>query len=234
MNVDDDMMYTHVERALKTSDDEAMMTIYESVLLISGKPETAEALFTIMLPAMERLENDARTKRDLNDEKESERKKKEEKARTLKARADGSTALSSGDIIGTCLEFSETGKCPRINCSFKHRKLNDEQTKRLKEMMKERRERMGAGGDRSFITCYACGEKGHISTHCPNPKQNQKKANTNTTKIVRFETDDDMMSTMRASTNHMTDEQVKMLARELMAARGVGTSMNMAEGQGKT
>ena len=248
MNVDDDMMYAHVERALNTSGDEAMMEMYKSVLLVSGKPETAEALFTHMLPAMERLDNDARTKRDLNgnttatenDERERERKKKKEEkaARTLKARADGGTALSNSDIMGTCLEFSERGTCPRINCSFKHQKLNDSQTKRLKEMMKETRDRMGVGGGRSSITCYTCGEKGHIAIHCTKPKNantpGPTKANTNTTKIVTRETDDDMMSTMRASTNHMSDEQVKMFARELMASRGVSTSMNMAEGQGKT
>ncbi|MFZ9065614.1 MAG: C2HC-type zinc finger protein, partial [bacterium] len=177
MNVDDDMMYTHVERALKMSGDEKLLKIYDSVLLISGKPETAEALFEKLLPAMKRHENDARTKhdlndartnRDLNDETERERKKKkEEKARTLRTRADDSTVLSNSDIIGTCLEFSETGKCPRINCSFKHQKLNDSQIKRLKELMKMKRERVGDWSDRSSITCYACGEKGHISTHCP-------------------------------------------------------------------
>jgi hypothetical protein len=249
MNVDDDMMYTHVERALKMSDDETLVKIYDSVLLISGKPETAEALFSKLLPAMKRHENDARTKhdlngdktendartnRDLNDERERELKKKKEenlRASTFKARTDDSTALSSGDIIGTCLEFSETGKCPRMNCSFKHRKLNDSQTKRLKEMMKTKRD---------ITTCYACGEKGHIATHCPKQKNERtnanttNRANTKTTKIVTCETDDDSMRTMRASTNHMSDEQVKMFARELMAARGVSTSMNMAEGQGKT
>lgn len=241
MNVDDDMMYTHVERALKMSDDEKLLKIYDSVLLISGKPETAEALFEKLLPAMKRHENDARTKhdlndartnRDLNEDKERERKKKreeknEEKAHALRTRAGDSTALSNSDIIGTCLEFCETGKCPRINCSFKHQKLNDSQIKRLKELMKMKRERMGEWSDRSSITCYACGAKGHISTHCPNPQ-------TKTTKKtqVMSATDNESMSMMRENTKNMSDEQVIMFARELMEARGVST--NVAEGQAKT
>ncbi|MFZ8905090.1 MAG: hypothetical protein ACO20I_14250 [bacterium] len=81
MNVDDDMMYTHVERALKMSGDEKLLKIYDSVLLISGKPETAEALFEKLLPAMKRHENDARTKHDLNDAR-TNRDLNDETART--------------------------------------------------------------------------------------------------------------------------------------------------------
>ncbi|MFZ9065514.1 MAG: C2HC-type zinc finger protein, partial [bacterium] len=174
MNMDEDFLYNYVEKAMKGSDDVGMVETYKQVLLThGGRPATLDTLFSILLPAMKRLENDARTNRDLIDEKERERKKKreekkEEKAHVLKTRAGDSTALSNSDIIGTCLEFSETGKCPRTNCAFKHNELNDPQIKRLKELMKMKRERMGLEwSDRSSITCYACGEKGHISTHCP-------------------------------------------------------------------
>ena len=86
---------------------------------------------------------------------------------------------------------------------------------------------MGDWSDRSSITCYACGEKGHISTHCPKPQTKTTKK----TKVMS-ETDDESMSMMRASTKHMSDEQVIMFARELMEARGVST--NVAGGQAKT
>ena len=86
---------------------------------------------------------------------------------------------------------------------------------------------MGEWSDRSSITCYACGAKGHISTHCPNPQ-------TKTTKKtqVMSATDNESMSMMRENTKNMSDEQVIMFARELMEARGVST--NVAEGQAKT
>ncbi|MFZ8905091.1 MAG: hypothetical protein ACO20I_14255 [bacterium] len=93
--------------------------------------------------------------------------------------------------------------------------------------MKMKRERVGDWSDRSSITCYACGEKGHISTHCPKTQ----KRTTKKTKVMS-ETDDESMSMMRASTNHMSNEQVIMFARELMAARSAST--NVAEGQAKT
>jgi len=110
MNVDDDMMYTHVERALKMSDDEQLVKIYESVLLLSGKPETAEALFEKLLPAMKRHENDARTKhdlidartnRDLNDEKERERKKKKEEKKKEEEKTLYRTVISSARVLSS-------------------------------------------------------------------------------------------------------------------------------------
>ena len=115
MNVDDDMMYTHVERAMKMSDDEKLVKIYDSVLLISGKPETAEALFSIFLPAMKRHENDARTQHDLNGDKtENERKKKkmekEEAARTLRTQTHDSATRKSSDVMGTRVRVSTSAR----------------------------------------------------------------------------------------------------------------------------
>jgi len=218
MNVDDDVLYTHVERALTTSDDEEIGKIYEHVLLLSGKPETTQALFAILLPAMKRLENDARTKHDLNgDNTENERKKKKkaEAARTLRTQTHDSAARKSGDVMGTCLEFSTTGLCTRTNCAFKHERLSKEKNEKLKEAMKASRERMVMRGDWSPPTCYACGEKGHISTHC------QKKENKTVvdTKTAMQSDSGDSMRAMHEHTKSMTNEQVKLFACTLMSQR---------------
>jgi hypothetical protein len=220
MNVDDDVLYTHVERALTTSDDEEIKKIYEHVLLLSGKPETTQALFAILLPAMKRLENDARTKHDLNgDDTENERKKKKkekaEAARTLRTQTHSSAASKSSDIMGTCLDFSTTGNCSRTNCAFKHERLSKENNEKLKEAMKASRERMVMRGDWSPPTCYACGEKGHISTHC------QKKENKTVvdTKTAMQSDSGDSMRAMHEHTKHMTNEQVQLFAHTLMSQR---------------
>ena len=66
MHVGDAVMYSHVDHTMKTSDDERMNEMYENVWLhLGGKPKSVQALFMQLLPAMKRLENGARTKRDL-------------------------------------------------------------------------------------------------------------------------------------------------------------------------
>jgi hypothetical protein len=221
MNVDDDVLYTHVERALTTSDDEEIGKIYEHVLLLSGKPETTQALFAILLPAMKRLENDARTKHDLNgdnteNERKKEKKKKEkaEAARTLRTQTYDNAARKSGDVMGTCLDFSTTGTCSRTNCAFKHERLSKENNEKLKEAMKASRERMKASGDWSPPTCYACGEKGHIATHCK--KENKTVVDT---KTATQSDSGDSMRAMHEHTKHMTNEQVQLFAHTLMSQR---------------
>ena len=223
MNLDDDVLYTHVERALTTSDDEEIGKIYEHVLLISGKPETTQALFAILLPAMKRLENDARTKHDLNgDNTENERKKKKkekaEAARTLRTQTHDSAARKSGDVMGTCLDFSTTGNCSRTNCAFKHERLSKENNEKLKEAMKASRERMVMRGDWSPPTCYACGEKGHIATHCQKKEKKENKTVVDTKTATQSDSGDSMRA-MHEHTKHMTNEQVQLFARTLMSQR---------------
>ena len=70
-------------------------------------------------------------------------------------------------------------------------------------------------GDWSPPTCYACGEKGHISTHC------QKKENKTVvdTKTATQSDSGDSMRAMHEHTKHMTNEQVQLFARTLMSQR---------------
>jgi len=231
MNVDDDVLYTHVERALASSDDDRLQKIYESVLLITGKPETTQALFEILLPAMKRLENSARTKHDSNEnqtehERNKNKKKKEkekaEAARTLKAQTNDNSARKGSDVMGTCLDFSTTGKCPRTNCAFEHERLSNTDNEKLKEAMKASRERKGVGRDWP-PTCYACGEKGHISTYCQK-KENKTVVDTKT--AMQSDSESDSVRAMHEHTKNMTNEQVELFARTLMSQRE-------AEGAGK-
>jgi hypothetical protein len=91
--------------------------------------------------------------------------------------------------------------------------LSKQNTEKLKEAMKASRERKVGGGDRPPPTCYACGEKGHISTYCP-MKENKTETvvDTKTAKTVKQNDSEDSMRAMHEHTKNMTDDQVKLYA----------------------
>ena len=86
----------------------------------------------------------------------------------------------------------------------------------MREKMKAVRERKGMGGDRPPVTCYACNEVGHISTYCPKKKD---KTVVDTKTAMQSNSKADSMHAMQQHTQHMTDEQVKLLALTLIAQR---------------
>jgi hypothetical protein len=230
MGMDDDVLYTHVERALTESDDRRLKQIYESSLLLSGKPETTQALFESLLPAMKRLENNAHKKHDLYDmdDESNEEKKKKQEARALKAQAYGKADSAArkggaGDIMGTCLEYSTTGKCPRAHCPFDHTRLSRQENDRLRDLMRQAREKKGVGGDRPPVKCYACDEMGHISTYCPYKTKKtmiMPVIDTKTTSKAGVKTADSARARqMHEHTQSMSDDQVVLLARTLISQR---------------
>jgi hypothetical protein len=205
IDTDSDVLYSYVESAIEGSDDVMMTELYGRILLGRDKPDTVEDLFRLLGPAMKRHENDARTRRDLVQDK-TEGKKEEwvHKAQTRDS------------IMGVCLEYSGTGKCSRVDCSFRHERLSQTDYNRLKAKLEEIRKKKKEGGGVSDIVCYACHEKGHYASECPKKVRER-------TKTAREQLADDegkeMVREMTEKAKMMTDEQVEQLARWMMESR---------------
>jgi hypothetical protein len=214
------LVHEYAVDAMMRSKDEKVKKVYADALMQHGEMTTHEEVFDKMMLSMKLHEKKERAVA-MNDEEFEVKKKKDKKARKAarKARAAAATDSSdssssedekdyqavarkaavnrseSEDVRGVCF-WHQVGKCNRgKECSFEHRKLSKEGQEKLKKMMKEKNEK-GPGGKTNPVRCYTCEQEGHISTNCP------KKNVTNKT----------MMSKATAG---MTDEQVKLLAKEM-------------------
>lgn len=230
MKMDDDVLFGHVERALTQSDDEKVRETYKFAAMFSGgKLATTKELFEKMTPAMQQVENSAHTRASMNEneinaenEKKKKKKEKEKKektetaARAFKAQTHDSTDRTgtNSDIMGTCFEYSKTGKCPRTNCTFRHQRLSEKDNETLLEGMKKSRENQ---------PCFKCGQKGHIATYCKTDKTETK-----TAMITMSQSEADSLHAMRDHTQNMSDEQVKLFARTLIAQRAEAVGKDQA------
>ena len=148
MNVDEDVLYGHVERAITTkSDDDTLKKVYDGVLVVSGKPGTAEALFEKLLPTMRRRENEARTKYDLHSNKKKDKRNgsveagRETALRVSSQPDKGTKGTTTGkkNFLGVCHFFQTEKGCTHDDCTFEHRKLSPKEAKELKLHIDSRR-----------------------------------------------------------------------------------------------
>lgn len=230
MNVDDDVLKNTIENAMTESEDKKVRDVYEQFTLMNGEMKTPEELFEKMKVVMKRHEKAAREEAAKKEQemkyekvkskkdKKRERKKRQkaedessssssedEKEKTLALKASAYQQKKDENVPGVCFWYQEN-KCERKDCTFEHRKLSEKGKQKLREIMKERKERKSAGGSTPFTpTCYACGEKGHIATQC-SKKSVVKKA---------VSSDSSGKHTFKELISVMSDEQVKMFAAEV-------------------
>ena len=241
LEIDEDVLFGHAVDALLNSEDQHVRDVYGDVLVKHGDKEfkDAEELFDTMKARMKMIE---RLEREKEEEFQTKKKKKDKrarqkvrKARELAESSDSSDSSEdekeyqavarkaavnkseSEDVRGVC-HWHQEGRCFRgKECSFEHRMLSKEGQEKLKEMMKAKNERKN-GGEKRVITpirCFTCGKEGHISSQCP------KMTKKNVTKMTFAEAaDSDSKKTssdsmMSKATAGMTDEQVKLFAKEM-------------------
>jgi hypothetical protein len=214
MVLDPYIVKMYVVDSLKESEDKFVRDLYQH-LLVSGGEDTkvsAKELLAKMRHAMKRHEEDARVNHDLSDDLDSSdrqaRNKKKKKAKALKM-----NASERSDILGVCLEH-QTGKCRRGKaCHFSHDKLNKADHEKLKQAIKLRKEQKGKeGGERdlSSLTCYSCGEKGHISTTCPDKKAVVKRVELDSNGKTNWP------AALKQATAGMSQEQIQVFAQALI------------------
>lgn len=232
MNVDPDVMMVIFTEAISQSEDKQAKEALRTLMMVCSAEQrvTVDQIFEKMEDTMKEREKEVNKKDDEEFEKKKKKKDKRARQRERKAREDAESSDSSSsedekehqavarkatankseseDVRGVCFWHQE-GKCNRgKECTFEHRKLSKEGKGKLQKIMAERNEKK-TGGDKKPITCYSCGEKGHISPKCPN----LKKSVANKTYVETVSSDSDSM--MSKATAGMTDEQLKMFAQHM-------------------
>jgi hypothetical protein len=241
MNVDPDVMMVIFTDAIQQSEDKQAKDALNTLMLVckSHERENVDQIIEKMEDTMKEREKKADEEEDEKYEKTKRKKDKRARQKEKKARKDAESSDSSSsedekehwavarkatanrseseDVRGVC-HWHQEGRCFRgKECSFEHRMLSKEGQEKLKEMMKAKNERKN-GGEKRVITpirCFTCGKEGHISSQCP------KMTKKNVTKMTFAEAaDSDSKKTssdsmMSKATAGMTDEQVKLFAKEM-------------------
>ena len=95
--------------------------------------------------------------------------------------------ISKNDSVGSersvCIGFNSPSGCARTRCPFKHELVSAKRLEKLKAKVKEKKEARSdktnktkdnkqsvlvtQGGSQKTVSCWKCGEKGHVVSNCP-------------------------------------------------------------------